>query len=47
MIDPGQEKSMAKQIKAQTTVLPSSHVVMLSHPREVVAVIEQAAGAAK
>jgi pimeloyl-ACP methyl ester carboxylesterase len=43
MIDPAQEKSMAKQIKAKTTVLPSSHVVMLSHPAEVAKVIEEAA----
>src|SRR6266699_4961303 len=32
MIDPEQEKSMAKQVKAKATVLPSSHVAMLSHP---------------
>lgn len=42
MIDPDQEKSMAKQIKAKTTSLPSSHVAMLSHPNEVARVIEQA-----
>jgi hypothetical protein len=29
MIDPGQEASMAKQINAATTTLPSSHVLML------------------
>jgi len=40
--DPEQEKSMAKQIKAKTTVLPSSHVAMLSHPAEVAKVIEEA-----
>ena len=34
---------MAKQIKATTTVLPASHVVMLSHPQEVAKVIEEAA----
>jgi pimeloyl-ACP methyl ester carboxylesterase len=43
MIAPEQEKSMAKQINAATTVLPSSHVAMLSHPREVAKVIEDAA----
>jgi pimeloyl-ACP methyl ester carboxylesterase len=42
MISPEQEKFMAKQINATTTVLPSSHVVMLSHPKEVAAVIEDA-----
>ena len=39
---PDQEKSMAKQMNASTTVLPASHVVMLSHPQEVAAVIEKA-----
>jgi pimeloyl-ACP methyl ester carboxylesterase len=43
MIDPEQEKSMATQIKAKATVLPSSHVAMLSHPTEVAKVIEEAA----
>lgn len=43
MIAPEQEKSMAKQMNATTTVLPSSHVVMLSHPKEVAKVIEDAA----
>ncbi len=47
MIDPGQEASMARQMKATTTTLPSSHVVMLSHPKDVAKVIEDAAGAAK
>jgi len=42
MISPDQEKSMAKQMNASTTVLPASHVVMLSHPQEVAAVIEKA-----
>jgi hypothetical protein len=40
MIAPEQEKSMAKQIGAITVVLPSSHVAMLSHPKEVANVIE-------
>jgi pimeloyl-ACP methyl ester carboxylesterase len=43
MIDPEQEKSMAKQIKAKVTILPSSHVAMLSHPADVAKVIEEAA----
>ena len=43
MIDPQQEKSMATQIKAKATVLPSSHVAMLSHPTDVAKVIEEAA----
>jgi len=43
MIAPEQERSMAKQINATTTTLPSSHVVMLSHPKEVAKVIEDAA----
>ena len=47
MIDPGQEASMAKQMKATTTTLPSSHVAMLSHPKEVAKVIEDAAAGVK
>ena len=43
MIAPEQEKSMAKQMNATTTILPSSHVAMLSHPNEVANVIEDAA----
>jgi hypothetical protein len=42
MISPDQEKSMAKQMKAMTTILPSSYA-MQSRPREVAAVIERAA----
>lgn len=47
MIAPEHEVSMAKQIKATTTTIPSSHAVMLSHPNEVAKVIEDAASAAK
>ena len=47
MIAPEQEKSMAKQMNATTAVLPSSHVAMLSHPREVANVIEDAAAGKK
>ena len=43
MIAPEEEKSMAKQMNATTTVLASSHVAMLSHPKEVAKVIEDAA----
>ena len=39
---------MAKQMNAATTVLSSSHVVMLSQPNKVAEVIEEAvAGASK
>lgn len=44
MIAPQQERSMAKEMNAATTELPSSHVAMLSHPKEVAKVIEDAAG---
>lgn len=47
MIAPEQERSMAKQMNATTTVLPSSHVIMLAHPREVAKVIEDAAAGKK
>jgi pimeloyl-ACP methyl ester carboxylesterase len=47
MIAPEQEANMAKQIKATTTTLSSSHVAMLSHPEEVAKVIEDAAADAK
>jgi pimeloyl-ACP methyl ester carboxylesterase len=43
MIAPEHEASMAQQLNATTTTLPSSHVVMLSHPKEVAKVIEEAA----
>jgi len=42
-IHPDLERFMAKRMKAKTTELPSSHVVMLSHPQEVSKVIEEAA----
>jgi hypothetical protein len=47
MIAPEQEKSMAKQMNATITVLSSSHVAMLSHPKEVAKVIEDAAAGKK
>jgi hypothetical protein len=43
MITPEQQKSVASQISAATTVLPSSHVVMLFKPMEVAKAIEEAA----
>jgi pimeloyl-ACP methyl ester carboxylesterase len=46
MIAPDQEKSMAQRLKAKITVLPSSHVAMLSHPREVAQVIAEASAGA-
>ncbi|MFC6644093.1 alpha/beta hydrolase [Granulicella cerasi] len=42
MIAPEHEESMAKQMNATTIVLPSSHVPMLSHPKEVAELIEKA-----
>ena len=45
MIQPDLERAMAKKIHAKVTVLPTSHVPMLSRPREVAAVILAAAGA--
>jgi pimeloyl-ACP methyl ester carboxylesterase len=42
-IHPDLERFMSKRMKAKTIELPSSHVVMLSHPAEVLKVIEEAA----
>jgi len=42
-IQPSLEKSMAQTIHATTTTVTSGHVVMLSKPAEVAAVIEKAA----
>jgi len=47
MINPDLERFMAKRAQSQVIELPSSHVVFLSHPREVAALIEKAAAAAK
>jgi pimeloyl-ACP methyl ester carboxylesterase len=46
MIQPDLERAMAKKINAKVTSLPSSHVAMLSHPKEVADVILAAAAAA-
>jgi pimeloyl-ACP methyl ester carboxylesterase len=42
-IHPDLERFMSKRMKAKTIELPSSHVVMLSHPTEVLTIIEEAA----
>ncbi len=44
-ISPDLERFMAKRIKATTTEIDASHVVMVSHPKEVLAIIEAAANA--
>ncbi|MFC6645435.1 alpha/beta hydrolase [Granulicella cerasi] len=47
MINPDQEKAMAKTMNAKLTVISASHAAMVTHPREVAAVIEAAAAAQK
>ena len=42
-IHPDLERFMAKRMNAKTTELASCHVMMLSHPAEVLKVIEEAA----
>jgi pimeloyl-ACP methyl ester carboxylesterase len=42
-IPPEAEHSFAKRMGATTVAVPSSHVAMVSHPDEVVALIESAA----
>lgn len=42
-IHPDLERFMAKRMNARTLEIPSSHVMMLSHPAEVLKVIEEAA----
>ncbi len=46
-INPDLERMMYKRSHAQTIEVNSSHVVYISHPREVAAVIEQAAAAGR
>ncbi|WP_312769428.1 alpha/beta hydrolase [Epilithonimonas sp.] len=41
-IDPDLERTMAKRAKSKITEIEGSHVVMLSHPKEVLGVIEDA-----
>jgi hypothetical protein len=47
MINPELERFMAGRAKSQTIELRGSHVIFLSHPKEVAALIEVAARAAK
>ena len=47
MIHPDAERALAKKIKATTTVLPTSHVPMVSQPRKVADVILAAAHSIK
>jgi pimeloyl-ACP methyl ester carboxylesterase len=42
-INPEQERFYASRMHAHVTELPSSHVVMISHPAEVTKIIEEAA----
>ena len=42
-INPEQERMMAKRAKAKTVEVPSSHAAYLSHPKETVKLIEEAA----
>ncbi len=46
-IPPALEKAEAETMKATSITLPSSHVPMLSHPKEVAELIEQAAAGSK
>jgi len=46
-INPELERFYAKRIKARTTEIASSHVVFISHPREVAKVIVEAAESSK
>jgi pimeloyl-ACP methyl ester carboxylesterase len=47
MLNPDLERFMSKRAKSQTIELQGSHAIFLSHPREVAALIEKAAKAAK
>lgn len=46
-INPDLERFLAKRMKAETIELPSSHVSLLSHPREIANLILTAAGNSK
>jgi hypothetical protein len=46
-IPPELEKDEAAAIKATSITVPAKHLAMLSHPREVAELIEQAAAKAK
>jgi hypothetical protein len=47
MINPDLERFMAGRAKSKTIELRGSHAIFLSHPKEVAALIESAAKAAK
>lgn len=47
MINPDLERFMAGRAKSETIELSGSHVIFLSHPKEVAALIERAATAAR
>ena len=47
MINPELERFMSRRAKSETIELTGSHVIFLSHPKEVAALIEKAAKAAK
>lgn len=44
-INPDLERFMAKRMKAETIEIPASHLGIVSHPREIAALILKAAGA--
>ena len=43
-IDPGLQRFMASRMRAKTIEIPSSHVSLISHPREIAGLILEAAG---
>jgi esterase/lipase len=45
-INPSQERMMAKRAHAKTVEVPASHVAYMSHPKEAVKLIEEAATSA-
>ena len=47
MINPDLERFMANRAQSQVIKLPGSHAIFLSHARDVAALIEKAATAAK
>jgi hypothetical protein len=47
MINPDLERFMAARAKSRTIELRGSHVIFLSHPKEIAALIESAAKAAQ
>jgi hypothetical protein len=47
MINPDLERFMTKRAESQVIELPGSHAIFLSHAKEVAALIEKAATAAK